>query len=89
MQSRFAEHGRGVVRIAGTIHERIAVMDARLDVDVDLLEDGVFTLLSIVADDVDLAYALGDFAVFDNTVDLRDDGFARLAGTNSSTTDHR
>ena len=53
---------------------------ALLDVDVDAAGDGVFALLPVVADDVDLADALGDFAVFDGAVDLGDDrGFARLA----------
>ena len=53
---------------------------AFLHVDVNAARNRVFALLTIVADDVDLAHTLGDFAVLHDTVDLGDDsGFARLA----------
>ena len=65
LQFLFAEHGHDVVRIARTVHQRIARLDALafLHVDVNAARDGVFLLLAVVADDVDLAHALGDFAV--------------------------
>ncbi len=52
---------------------------AFLNVDVDTARDRVFALLAIVADDVDLALTLCDFAVLDDAVDLRDDGASREA----------
>ena len=53
---------------------------AFLNVDVDAARQRVFALLAVVADDVDLALTLGDFAVLHDAVDLRDDGrLARLA----------
>ena len=70
------------MRIARTVHQRIARLHALafLHVDVDAARQRVFALLAIVADDVDLALALGDFAVLHDAVDLGDDGrFARLA----------
>ena len=52
---------------------------AFLNVDVHAARDRVFALLAVVADDVDLALTLGDFAVLDDAVDLRDDGASRAA----------
>ncbi len=82
LQFLFAEHGQNVVRIARTVHERLAGFHplAFLDVDVHAARQRVFALLAVVADDVDLALPLGDFAVLHGAVDLRDDGrLARLA----------
>ena len=46
----------------------------------DAAGNRVFLLFAIVADDVELAHALRDFAVFDDAVDLSNDrGFPRLA----------
>src|SRR5262249_30300619 len=77
------EHAHDVVRIARTVHQRIAGVDALafLDVDVNAARNGVFALLAVVADDVQLAHALADFAVLHRTVDLADHGgFSRLWG---------
>ena len=65
LQFLFAEHRQDVVRVAGSVHERLAGFHALafLDVDVDAAGQGVFALLAVVAYDVDLALALGDFAV--------------------------
>ncbi len=65
LQFLFAEHGQDVVRIARTVHQRIARLHALafLHVDVHAARNGVFFLLAVVGDDVDLAHALGDFAV--------------------------
>ena len=53
---------------------------AFLHVDVDAARDQVLALLAVVADDDDLALALGHLAVLHHAVDLRDDGrLARLA----------
>ena len=57
LQFVLAEHVQDVVRIARTVHQRIAGPHtlAFLNVDVDAARQRVFTLLAIVADDVDLA----------------------------------
>ncbi len=68
--------------IARAVHERLAGFHplALLHVDVDAARQRVLALLAIVAHHVDLALALGDFAVLHHAVDLRDDGrLARLA----------
>ena len=61
------------MRIARTVHQRIAGAHALafLHVDVNTARNRVFVLIAIVADDVDLAMALGDFAELDDTVDFR------------------
>ena len=61
LQFLLAEHVQNVVRIARTVHQRIAGLHALafLHVDVDAARQRVFALLAIVADDVDLALALG------------------------------
>ena len=71
------------MRVARTVHQRIAGRHALafLHVDVNAARDRVFALLAIVADDVDLARTLGDFAVLHDTVDFGDHRrFTRLAG---------
>ena len=83
LQFLFAEHGKNVVRVQRTIHQRLAGVQAFafLHVDVDAARHGVFFLLAVVRGDVDLALTLGDFAELDHTIDLADDGrLARLAG---------
>ena len=74
LQFVFAEHVQDVVRIARSIHQRIARAHALafLNVDVHTARDRVFALLTVIADDVDLALTLRDFAVLDDAVDLRD-----------------
>ncbi len=51
--------------LRGTVHQRLAGLDALafLHVDVDAARQRVLALLAVVADDVDLALALADFAV--------------------------
>ncbi len=83
LQFLFAQHGKNVVRVQGTVHQRVAGTKAFafLHVDVDTARYRVFLLVAIVSRDVDLALTLGNFAEADHTVDLADDGrFARLAG---------
>ena len=83
LQFLLAEHVQDVVRVARAIHQRIARLHALafLHVDVDAAGQRVFLLVAVVGDDVDLALALGDFAVLHDAVDLGDHGrFARLAG---------
>ena len=79
----FAEDGQQVVRVERTVDQRLAGRDvlAFLHVDVHAARDGVFlTRAAIFALDVDLALALGDFAVLHDAVDFADDrGIARLA----------
>ena len=82
LQFLLAEHGQNVVRIARTVHERLAGLHplALLNVDVDAARQRVFALLAVVADHEDLALPLAHFAVLHSAVDLRDDGrLARLA----------
>ena len=82
LQFLFAEHVQNVVRIARPIHQRLAGLDALafLDVDVHAARQRVFALLAVVAYHVDLALALGDFAVLDRAVDFGDHRrLARLA----------
>jgi hypothetical protein len=82
LQSFFAADIENVVRVAGAIHQRIAGHNALvfLHVDMDAAGQRVFALLAIVANDVNLALALGDFAVADHAVDLgHDRAFTRLA----------
>ena len=61
LQFLLAEHGQNVVRVARTVHQRIAGLHALafLHVDVDAAGQRVFALSSVVAADVDLALALG------------------------------
>src|SRR6516225_1309507 len=83
LQFLFAEHAHDVVRIARAVHERIARVNtlAFLDVDVNAAGESVLALLAVVADDVQFAHALRDFAVLHRSVYLADHGgFARLAG---------
>jgi hypothetical protein len=83
LQSLFVPDVQNVVRIARPVHQRIAGHNALvfLHVDVDAAGQRVFALLAIVANDVNLALAFGDFAVTDHAVDLgHDRAFTRLAG---------
>ena len=79
----FAEDGQQIVRVERAVNERLAGADvlAFLHVDVHAARDGVFLhRLAILALDVDLALALGDFAVLHDAVDFADDrGVAGLA----------
>ncbi len=82
LERAFAEDLEDVVRVAGTVDQRIAGAQplAFLHVDVDAAGDGVFLFLTVVGGDVDLALTLGDLAEADHTVDLGDDrGIAWLA----------
>ena len=82
LQVLFAHHGHDVVRVARTVHQRIAVTNALafLNVDVNAARNRVFLGFAIVGDDVDLAHALRDLAVLHDSVDFRDhSGLARLA----------
>ena len=79
----FTEDGQNVVRVERAINQWLARPDvlAFLHVDVNAARNGVFLgSLSVLAFDVDLALALGDFAVLDYAVDFADDrGILRLA----------
>ena len=89
LQFLFAEHGQNVVRVARTVHQRLAGLDALafLHVDVNAARQRVFALLAVVADDVDLALALGDFAELHRAIDLAMIAVSRgLRASNSSTT---
>ena len=82
LQFLLAEDVQNVVRIARTVHQRIAGLHALafLHVDVNAARHRVFALLAVVAQDVDLAQALHNVAVLDHAVDLGDDRrFPRLA----------
>src|SRR5580704_3795479 len=82
LQLLFAQHVQNVVRVARTVHERLAGFHplTLLHVDVHAARQRILALLAVVAHHVDLALSLGHFAVFHNAVDLRDDGrLARLA----------
>ena len=72
----FAEDGEDIVRVERPVNEGLAGSHvfAFLHVDVDAARNGVFLRrLAIFAFDVDLALALGDFAVLHDTVDFADD----------------
>src|SRR5215472_5213399 len=80
-----AKHGKKVVEVERTIDQGLAGPDvvAFLNVDVHAARDGVFLGgLAIFALDVDLAHALGDLAVTNQSIDFADDrgvlGFAGL-----------
>src|ERR1017187_10317834 len=82
LQFLFTEDSQDVVRVAGSVHERLAGFHALafLDVDVHAAGQGILALFPFVALDIDFALALGNFAVLHDAVDLRDDGrLARLA----------
>ena len=82
LQFLFAQHGKNIVRVQGTVHQRVAGTKAFafLHVDVDTARYRVFLLVAIVSRDVDLALTLGNFAEADHTIDFADDGrLARLA----------
>ena len=72
LQFLFAQHGKNVVRVQRSIHQRIAGAQAFafLHVDVNAARHRVFLLVAVVGRDVDLALALGDFAKANHTVDL-------------------
>src|SRR5205807_881855 len=72
-----AENGEQVMKVERTVNQCLAGLDviAFLHVDVHAARDGVFLGgLAILALDVDLAHALGDFAVADDAVNFADDG---------------
>ena len=82
LQLLFAEHVQDVVRVARSVHQRLAGLHALafLHVDVHAARQRIFALLAVVAHHVDLALPLGHLAVLHGAVDLGDDrGFARLA----------
>src|SRR5262249_24420165 len=81
VQRLLAEDRQDVVRVARTVHERLARADAVafLDVYVHAARQRVLTRLpALLGDDDDLPLPLDDAAVADDAVDLGDDG--RLAG---------
>src|SRR4029078_4362237 len=82
VQRLLAEDRQDVVRIARSVHERLARADAVafLDVDVHAARQRVLSRLApLFGDDDDLAQPLDDAAVADDAVDFRDDrGLARL-----------
>ena len=83
LQCLFAQHGKNVVRVERTIHQRVAGAEAFafLHVDVNAARHRVFLLVAVVSRDVDLALSLGHFAEANHTIDFADDGcLARLAG---------
>ena len=82
LQSLLAQHGKNVVRVQRTVHQRVAGAQpfAFLHVDVNAARHRVFLLVAVVRGHVDLALTLGDFAEADDTVDFGDDGcLTRLA----------
>src|SRR5437588_285527 len=71
-----AENGEQVMKVERTVNQCLASLDviAFLHVDVHAARDGVFLGgLAILGLDVDLAHALGDFAVADDAVNFADD----------------
>ncbi len=82
LQFLFAQHGENVVRVQGTIHQRIAGAQAFafLHVHVNAARHRVFLLVAVIGRHVDLALALADFAEANHAIDFGDDrGLARLA----------
>ena len=76
LQLLLAAHPQDVVGVDGAVHEGLAGLDplALLDVDVGAAGKLVLTLLVVVGGHEDLPVLLGDVAVLDDAVDLRDDG---------------
>jgi hypothetical protein len=65
LQFPLAADIQNVVRIAGPIHRRIAghYALAFLHVDMHTARQRIFAFLTVIADDVNAALTLGDFAV--------------------------
>ena len=83
LQFLFAEHGQNIVRISGTVHERLSGSDriSLLHVDVNTSRQRVFPLHPVVAGYRNLASTLGNVAVPHHAVNLGDDcGLLGLAG---------
>src|SRR5262249_24959508 len=77
LRKLFAEDGQQVVQVGRTVDECLtsANVFAFLNVDVDAARNRIFLGgFPVFAFDVDLAHALGNFAVADDAVDFADDG---------------
>ena len=83
LQLLFTQDGQDVMRIARTIHQRLARLDALpfLHGDMDAARQRVLLGFAVLGHDDDLSLALGNLPVLHHAVDFADDSsFVGLAG---------